>query len=120
MRKKILVVDDEIGIQMLLNHYLKTEYDVFIKSDGMEAMEWLEEGNHPDLIIHDLYMPNMDGFELLTNLKASTFFKTIPTITLSSSLDENDRKTCIHLGCSEFITKPFNPKDIVFRIQNII
>lgn len=118
--KKILIVDDEIGIQMLLNHYLKGDYEVIVKSDGHEALQWLDEGNEPDLIIHDLYMPNVDGFELLINIKASTYFQNIPTITLSSSLDERDRKRCIHLGTSEFITKPFNPKDIVSRIKDMI
>jgi len=60
MKKKILVIDDELSIRMLLENFLSKTYDVIAKSDGMEGLKWLELGNMPDLIVADIQMPNLD------------------------------------------------------------
>ncbi|MCF8235771.1 MAG: response regulator [Bacteroidales bacterium] len=83
MKKKILVIDDELSIRMLLENFLKKDYDVVTKNDGMEALKWMEDGNIPDLVVADIQMPNLDGYEFIKNIRASGYFKDIPLIMLS-------------------------------------
>ncbi len=68
MKKKILVIDDELSIRMLLENFLSKTYEVITKNDGMEGVQWLEQGNMPDLIVADIQMPNMDGYDYLNFL----------------------------------------------------
>ena len=65
MRKRILVIDDEQSIRMLLENFLKREYEVTAKSDGLEALKWMEQGNIPDLVVADIQMPNLDGYDFI-------------------------------------------------------
>ena len=70
MKRTILVIDDEQSIRMLLENFLGKEFEVITKNDGLEGIKFLEEGNLPDLIVADIQMPNMDGYEFLENAKA--------------------------------------------------
>jgi PleD family two-component response regulator len=79
MKKKILVVDDEKSICLLLENFLAQDYDVVSMVDGVQALDWLEE-NLPDLIISDIQMTNMDGYEFLTNVRKKGFTKHTPVI----------------------------------------
>ena len=120
MRKKILIIDDELSIRMLLENYLGKKYEVITKTDGIEGMKYLEAGNMPDLIVADIQMPNMDGFEFLKQLKVSGFFKNIPVIMLSGIESSQERVKCLKMGAEDFIVKPFNPEELALRIENLI
>ena len=109
--KKILVVDDEITICLLLENFLSKEYDVVSISDGAEALEWLE-GNLPDLIISDIEMANMDGYEFLTKVRERGFTKHTPFIMLSAKSESKERINCYKLGAQDYLTKPFNPEEL--------
>lgn len=110
-------MDDAPGIQKILTHYLKNDFDVVIKSDGMEGMNWLDEGNSVDLILADLNMPNLDGKEFLKLVKSSNFYKNIPVIIISAESDSNERIACLDIGADEFIVKPFNPAEVLAKIR---
>ena len=118
--KKILVVDDKSSISNLLVQFLSHQYNVETKEDGLEALTWLQEGNIPDLVITDLQMPNMDGIELIKRLKESGYFKNIPIIVLSSKDSSADRIQCLKLGADDYIVKPFNPEELLLRIEKAI
>ena len=70
MKKRILVVDDHESIRMLMSNFLKKDYQVITQQDGLEALAWLSKGNIPQLIILDMSLPNISGFEFLTNIRS--------------------------------------------------
>lgn len=111
MKKKILVVDDEKSICMLLENFLAQDYDVFSFNDGIEGLNWLEK-NLPDLIISDIQMPNMDGYEFLTSVRQRGFTKHTPIIMLSGKSESKERIKCYRLGAQDYLTKPFNPEEL--------
>ncbi len=120
MKKKILVIDDELSIRMLLENFLKKTYNVVTKSDGMEGLAWLEEGNIPDLIVADIQMPNLDGYEFVKNLRSSGYFKHIPIVMLSGIESSTEKIKCLKLGADDYIVKPFNPEELAIRIELLI
>lgn len=111
MKKRILVVDDEISICLLLENFLSQDYDVVTINTGEEALEWLE-GNLPDLIISDIQMHQMDGFEFLVKLRQRGFTKHTPFIMLSAREESKERIKCYKLGAQDYLTKPFNPEEL--------
>lgn len=111
MKKKILVVDDEISICLLLENFLSQDYEVVSLNDGSDALEWLE-GNLPDLIISDIQMPKMDGYEFLTNVRKRGFTKHTPVLMLSARAESKERIKCYKLGAQDYLTKPFNPEEL--------
>lgn len=111
MKKRILVVDDEISICLLLENFLSQDYDVVTINTGEEALEWLE-GNLPDLIISDIQMNKMDGFEFLVKLRQRGFTKHTPFIMLSAREESKERIKCYKLGAQDYLTKPFNPEEL--------
>ena len=120
MKKTILVIDDEMSIRMLLENFLSKTYNVITRNDGQEGLQFLEEGNLPDLIVADIQMPNLDGYELIKNVRASGFFKNIPMIMLSGIESSNERVKCLKLGADDYLVKPFNPEELSIRIDNLI
>lgn len=118
--KKILIVDDKSSISDLLTRFLSSKYEVEVRTDGMEALMWLQEGNIPDLILTDLQMPNMDGLELIGKVKTSGYFSDVPIIVLSSKDSSNDRILCLKAGAEDYIMKPFNPEELLIRIEKVL
>lgn len=120
MKKTILIIDDELSIRMLLDNFLGKIYNITTSNDGLEALKLLEEGNMPDLIVADIQMPNMDGYELLQKIKESGFFRQIPIIMLSGIESSVERVKCLKLGANDYIVKPFNPEELAIRIENLL
>lgn len=118
-RKKILVADDDMGIRMLLENFLGNNYDVVTKENGMEALKWIQSGNVPDFIIVDVVMPEVDGYDFVSNIRTSGYFKRIPIIMLSGLENSNERIKCLKLGADDYMIKPFNPEELSVRIENI-
>ena len=114
---KILVVDDETRIQDVLKEYCKMEnFDVFFANNGEEALKLLNK-NQYDIMVLDIMMPKMDGFEVLKLLPKE---KKIPTIILSARSDEYDKLQGFDLDIDDYLTKPFSPKELMARIKAII
>jgi Response regulators consisting of a CheY-like receiver domain and a winged-helix DNA-binding domain len=118
--KKILVVDDKPSMSQLMVRFLQTSFEVTTKNDGLQAISWLQSGNIPDIILTDLQMPNMDGIELIKRIKESGYFNDIPIIVLSSKESSNVRVECLKLGAEDYIMKPFNPEELMIRIERLI
>lgn len=120
MRKKILVVDDEITIRTLLEKFLNQNYDVTALADGQEGLSWLQTGQIPDLMIVDLEMPNVDGYEFIKNVRSSGYFQNIPIMMLSGADSSSERVKCYKLGANDFMIKPFNPEELSLKIEIIL
>ena len=116
MRHKILIVDDEKSIRLLLQNFLSKTYVVESKSDGVDALELLED-NLPDLIICDVQMPNMDGYLFLEKVRQRGFTKHTPVIMLSGVESSKERVKCYRLGAQDFLAKPFNPEELAEVIK---
>jgi two-component system chemotaxis response regulator CheY len=114
--KKILVVEDDHSMRWLLKNLLRKKYEVITKNNGLEAFSWLSIENIPDLIISDIKMPVMDGFEFLENLSISGLYKNIPVIMLTGIDEPATRKRCYDLGAYSYLSKPFKPTELLAKI----
>ncbi len=118
--KRILIIEDDEPLLWLTERIVSKEYEVISTTSSIEGWCWLTEGNYPDLIVSDISMPVMNGFELLENLKSSSLFKHIPVIILSNFTDPRKRKKSLDLGAAEFIEKPFEPKFLLNNINKVL
>lgn len=116
----LLIVDDEQSTRIVLEHFLKKDFNVVVKGDGMEALSLLEEGFDVDFIIADLNMPNLSGKEFLKILRASNLFGQIPVIILSGTDESKERIDCLNIGADDFMLKPFNPMEVQAKIRAIM
>lgn len=107
------MIDDDKPICWLLEKLLGRSYEVITMSDGLKAMLWLSDGNQPDLIITDVNMPNLDGLELVKNLKKSGLYRDIPVVMLSGWCCPEKKDLCMEHGAFEYIVKPFDPKELL-------
>lgn len=111
----ILVVDDEKEICDLIEIYLKNDgFDVFKSYDGVEALNLVKE-NHMDLIVLDVMMPNMDGIEFCKHVRETD---DIPIIMLSAKIEDMDKIFGLMTGADDYMTKPFNPFELIARIKS--
>jgi len=120
MKKQILAVDDDSSIRELLEFLLRNDYNVITKKDGMEAMMWLSEGNIPDLIITDVDMPRLNGYEFFKNVRRSGFYRDIPIMVLSGLENSKLIITCLQQGADDYILKPFNPESLYAKIERVL
>ena len=112
MKKKILLVDDIKEFRSLLKIILSGNYEVVTAEDGEEALILMESGLNPDVIVTDLIMPRMDGFQFISRIKSSDPYKNIPIIVLSN-VDKNSKKETLRKsGINNFINKPFNAREL--------
>lgn len=116
----ILVVDDEHNIRHLLRMYLEQEgYTVEDVADGVTALQRLDRQPHPDLIVLDLMLPGVDGWEVCRRLRAGQHAK-LPILMLTARDDDVDKIVGLELGADDYVTKPFNPREVVARVKAIL
>ena len=119
-QKRILVTDDDPVILRLLQVNLELEgYDVLLAHHGEEAYE-LAVAEHPDLIILDIMMPRMDGYETCEKLKATETTKDIPIVFLSAKAQQSDIEKGKEYGVSDYLTKPFDPTELLDVVERLI
>ncbi len=117
-RLKILVVDDESRMRKLVKDFLvKSNYEVVEAEDGAQAVDIFFEQNDIDLIILDVMMPKMDGWQVCREIRA---YSKVPIIMLTAKSDERDELQGFELGIDEYISKPFSPKILVARVEAIL
>ena len=117
IKRKILVIDDEKSIRFIIENTLKQEFEVISLANGQEGLDYLEAGNFPDMIICDLIMPVMTGFDFLEKIKTSGFFDDIPIMILSGREWSKDKIKCFEMGAEDYVVKPFNPSELIARIK---
>lgn len=117
---KVMVVEDDQSIQLIIKHSLNKNFSVSTFSNGLDAMSYLRDGNLPDIIISDLNTPEMGGLELIAQLKTSGFFKGIPVLVLSGDESTDTRIKCLDAGADDYVVKPFNPRELEARMKAIL
>jgi DNA-binding response OmpR family regulator len=117
MAKKILVVDDKKELRTLLKQYLTQEgFDIIIASNGQEAL-FAARQEKPDLVILDLMMPEMGGYEFMRiyNRESDT-----PVVILTAKTEENDKVLGLELGADDYVTKPFSMRELTARVRAVL
>lgn len=111
---KILIIEDEKNISEIVAKYLEKEgYTTLIANDGIEGLALFRDSN-PDLVISDVMMPTIDGFEVLREIR---LISDVPVIMLTAKQEEVDRLKGFENGADDYVTKPFSPKELVRRVM---
>jgi DNA-binding response OmpR family regulator len=119
-RGKVLVIDDEEYIQHILNFSFGAEgYDVVTAADGEEGIK-KAKSEKPDIIVLDIMMPKMDGYEACKRLKTDPNTKSIPVILLTAKGREVDRKLGSQAGADDYVVKPFSPGRLIERVEGMM
>jgi DNA-binding response OmpR family regulator len=117
MPEKILIVEDEIALQETLAYNMKRQgYSVDTSGDGIKALE-LARQNHPDLVILDIMLPGMDGFEVCRLLRQEM---NSPVLMLTARDDEIDRVVGLEVGADDYMTKPFSMRELIARVKAML
>jgi len=117
-RTKILVVDDESRMRKLVHDFLaRNNYEVIEAENGEEAVDLFFEQKNIELIILDVMMPKMDGWQVCKEIRQ---YSTVPIIMLTAKSDERDELLGFKLGVDEYISKPFSPKILVARVEAVL
>jgi len=117
MTRKILVVDDTRNVQVLLSDFLVSQdFEVLTASDGREALNVVHQ-HTPDLILLDIMMPNMDGYQFITHLRRES---SIPVIMITAKQQEADIIRGFDLGADDYITKPFRLRELLVRMRAVL
>jgi DNA-binding response OmpR family regulator len=120
MHKTLLIVDDEPSIRLILEHYFHAEFKIILKSNGLEAMEWLELGYMPDAIVADYAMPVMNGLDFIKKVRAHPSHKHTPLVMLSGKDETSHKILCLKQGADDYVVKPFNPEELDLRVKKLL
>jgi PAS domain S-box-containing protein len=118
-KRTVLLADDNADMRKYVQRLLSRDYHVIVVKDGQEALD-RAVSDKPDLILTDIMMPKLNGFELLKKLKAQLSTRTIPVIFLSARAGEEARVEGIQAGADDYLTKPFSSKELLARVSNHI
>lgn len=117
IKRKVLLVDDDRKIVELVQLYLEKDgYQVLVAYDGLKALE-LARQKRPDLILLDLLLPGVDGLDVCRILQAES---DVPIIMLTAKTTDEDKLIGLELGADDYITKPFNPREVVARVRTVL
>jgi DNA-binding response OmpR family regulator len=116
-QKRVLVVDDDINVRDVLRRYLENAgYRVELADTGEDALR-IAEANEPDLVVLDLMLPGIDGFEVCRRLRQRG---PVPVVMLTARGEEDDRIAGLQLGADDYVAKPFSPRELVLRVGSVL
>ena len=116
---RLLIVEDNDQLLMLMQQLLRTKYHVMTASNGLEALETVKKHDF-DMIISDVMMPEMDGYELTRRIKGDEETSHLPVILLTAKVQDEDQQEALRAGADDYIPKPFKIKDLQLHIDNIV
>ena len=119
-KKRILVVDDEPQNIVVMREILKTGYTVIAATDGAKALSLAQSATPPDLIMLDIMMPGIDGYEVLRRLRADPRTAGLPVILVTAKDKIDDKLTGYELGSSDYITKPLDPAFVMSIVHKLL
>jgi DNA-binding NarL/FixJ family response regulator len=120
MTARILLVDDEPGLREAVKAYLEdSEFMVDVASNANQGWDLLEQ-NFPDLVISDIMMPQVDGYQFLKKLREDQRFKNLPVVFLTAKGMTTDRIQGYQAGCDAYLAKPFDPEELVAIVENLL
>jgi len=119
-QRHVLIVDDEARTTVLEETILKhAGFECQIARDGLEAIQMARQ-NRPDLVLLDVFMPKLDGFETLAALRKDPKLRDLPVIMVTADLTENDVVRGLQMGADDYVVKPFNAQEMVARIDRTL
>ena len=116
---RVLIVEDNQELLMLMKQLLQPKYHILTASNGVEALKVIEQ-NPLDIIISDVMMPEMDGYQLTSHIKQTEAYHHLPVILLTAKMQEEDRMVALSVGADDLITKPFKLRELQIRIDNMV
>jgi len=120
MPKKVLIIEDDPDTSRLVAQYLTREgYSVGTAPDGVKGLKQVHE-DFPDLVILDVILPHMDGFEVCKKLRGDAATSRLPIMMLTALGEESDKVVGLELGTDDYVTKPFSPKELVARVKALL
>jgi DNA-binding NarL/FixJ family response regulator len=121
MSGKVLLVDDEPGLRRAVQEYLQESgFVVTAASNATEAWQMLQAGEMPDLVISDIMMPQVDGYQFLQQLRGDARYKNLPVVFLTARGMTSDRIQGYQAGCDAYLPKPFDPDELVAIVENLL
>jgi len=120
MKPTILIVEDDPLMVTFLDEYLSSDFKTHVMTSALDALRLLEEEMSPVMVILDLFMPEMNGFEFLKEVRSNPKLNRLPILVLSGSEKSEDRVRAFELGADDFVIKPFNPLELMARVRNLI
>lgn len=115
-----LIVEDDEDIAFLIEFVLRQQgYHVSVSSDGKEALAMLDSSLPPALVVMDLMLPFSDGISLVKHLRAKPAWKAVPVLMLTAKSQEGDMVQAMKAGASDYLTKPFQPMELIMRVQRV-
>ena len=120
MSKKILIVEDDPNTLMFIEYTLGQEgYQVLSETNGLEGMKKAKD-EHPDLVILDIMLPGLDGYEVCHQLRQKPETANLPILILSAKARQEDKDVGIHVGADDYLAKPADPSEILAKIQALL
>ena len=117
VKQRILVVDDDREVVRLLRAYLEQAgYEVLVAYDGETALHNLRR-ERPDLLLLDLMLPDRDGYDITRIVRADALLSALPIIMLTARVDDTDKIVGLEMGADDYVTKPYNPREVVARVR---
>ncbi|MDJ1505487.1 response regulator [Xanthocytophaga agilis] len=120
MQEKLLIIQTESAVIKTFEAVLGSEYKLIVKNDGLEAIDWLEKGNHADLIIADAGMPYLNSVDFIKELRSNIAHRSIPILILSDLDKVTERNLYIHAGATDFAIKPLSKSQLKQRIRQLL
>ena len=118
---RVLVVEDAEDVSTLLDDLLRHEgFAVAIAHDGQEAVDYIASEPPADLAVLDIMLPYFDGFELIKKIRQSESWRAVPIVMLTAKAGPDDVARAKQLGANEYIPKPFQPRELIARLQGIL
>ena len=119
-KPSVLVVEDNADLRAYIQLVLKDHYQIALAENGQTALDHIAANGHPDLILSDLMMPVMDGYQFLEKLKDDPSTQQIPAIMLTARAEKDDRLKALRIGVDDYMTKPFDEEELLVRIGNLL
>ena len=120
MSKKILIIEDDPGTTRFLVYTLEQEgYKVLSAEDGLEGLKKARD-EHPDLIILDIMLPGMDGYEICHRLRQKPETRTVPVLIVSGRARQDDKNIGLRMGADDYLSKPVDPQTILAKVETML
>ena len=120
-KRKVLFVEDNEIQRFIIEDMLKDDYDVYQAKSGVEALKYLFNNEFvPSLVLLDIMMPDMDGWEIFHRIRGISLLKNVPIAFITALAEPSDEERAYEIGAVDFIRKPFEKKELLSRIKNIL
>lgn len=118
--KDLLIIDDEPALRLILKEYFKSSFNVILLENGKALIDFLQTNPLPSVIVVDLLMPDMNGLDVIKEIRSHENYQALAIIVLSGKTESKERVDCLNAGADDFMIKPFNPEELRARIQAIL